>query len=216
MTELQRIVLTGGPGSGKTTLLEALAHAGHAVAPEAGRAIIRRQQAIDGDALPWKDRALFAELMLDRDIEAYGLADGADDRVFFDRGIPDVIGYLTLCGLPVPAHLQRAAQQLRYHRQVFIAPVWPEIFDNDPERRQDLDEARRTFDAMAEVYSRLGYELVELPQVSVAERVAFVSAMLTAAGPCSGRRRRSWPVSRPCRADRRPQNPDGARRRRRH
>ena len=48
----RRIVLTGGPGSGKTTLLEALATAGHATSPEAGRAVIRRQQAIDGEALP--------------------------------------------------------------------------------------------------------------------------------------------------------------------
>lgn len=63
------VVITGGPGSGKTSLVEALAALGHPVEPEAGRAIIRRQQAIDGQALPWRDRALFAELMLDRDLE---------------------------------------------------------------------------------------------------------------------------------------------------
>ena len=41
------VVITGGPGAGKTTLIEALAVRGHAVRPEAGRAIIRDQQAID-------------------------------------------------------------------------------------------------------------------------------------------------------------------------
>ncbi len=152
----RRIVLTGGPGSGKTTLLEALATAGHATSPEAGRATIRRQQAIDGEALPWKDRALFAELMLDRELEAHARAESADGSVFFDRGVPDVVGYLTLCGLPVPAHMERAAQDIRYDRRVFIAPVWPEIFGQDAERKQDLDEARRTFDAMAETYPRFG------------------------------------------------------------
>ena len=177
----RRIVLTGGPGSGKTTLLEALAAAGHVTSPEAGRAIIRRQQAIDGEALPWKDRALFAELMLDRELEAHARAESADGPVFFDRGVPDVVGYLTLCGLPVPAHMERAAQDIRYERRVFIAPVWPEIFGQDAERKQDLDEARRTFDAMAETYPRFGYELIELPRAPVAERLDFVLTTLTAA-----------------------------------
>jgi len=177
----RRVVLTGGPGSGKTTLLEALAAAGHATSPEAGRAIIRRQQAIDGEALPWKDRALFAELMLDRELEAHARAESADGPVFFDRGVPDVVGYLSLCGLPVPAHMERAAQDIRYDRRVFIAPVWPEIFGQDAERKQDLDEARRTFDAMAETYPRFGYELIELPRAPVAERLDFVLTTLTAA-----------------------------------
>ncbi|WP_292035112.1 MULTISPECIES: AAA family ATPase [unclassified Brevundimonas] len=174
----RRIVVTGGPGSGKTSLIEALAAAGHATSPEAGRAVIRRQQAIDGQALPWRDRALFAELMLDRELEAHARAEDATDQVFFDRGVPDVVGYLALCGLPVPPHVERAAREVRYDRRVFIAPVWPEIFAQDAERRQDLDEAQRTFDAMAAVYPRFGYELVELPRVPVAERLAFVLSRL--------------------------------------
>ncbi|WP_414520003.1 AAA family ATPase, partial [Nostoc sp. PCC 9305] len=51
---------------------------------------------------------------------------------------------------------------------------WPEIFGQDAERRQDLDEARRTHDVMRAVYPRFGYELIELPQVSVEARVAFI------------------------------------------
>ena len=178
MTPPLRIVVTGGPGSGKTGLIEALAAAGHATSPEAGRAIIRRQQAIGGQALPWRDRALFAELMLDRDMDAYARAEDTAAQVFFDRGVPDVVGYLTLCGLPVPSHVERAAREVRYDRRVFIAPVWPEIFAQDAERRQDLDEAQRTFDAMAKVYPRFGYDLIELPKAPVAERVAFVLSRL--------------------------------------
>ena len=173
-----RIVITGGPGSGKTSLIEALAAAGHATSPEAGRAIIRRQQAIDGQALPWRDRALFAELMLDRELEAHARFADIEGPIFFDRGTPDVVGYLSLCGLPVPAHVERAAREIRYDRRVFIAPVWPEIFARDAERRQDLDEAQRTFDAMAEVYPRFGYDLIQLPKAPVAERVAFVASRL--------------------------------------
>ncbi len=119
--------------------------------------------------------------MLDRELEAHARAESADGPVFFDRGVPDVVGYLSLCGLPVPAHMERAAQDIRYDRRVFIAPVWPEIFGQDAERKQDLDEARRTFDAMAETYPRFGYELIELPKAPVSERLDFVLKTLTGA-----------------------------------
>lgn len=169
-----RIVITGGPGSGKTTLIEALAAAGHAVEPEAGRAVILEQQATGGAGLPWRDRALFAELMLDRDIVAHERRADAKGPVFFDRGIPDVAGYLALSGLPVPPRVEAAARTLRYHKTVFIAPVWPEIFTQDAERRQDLAEARRTWEAMAAIYPAYGYRLAALPRASVEDRVAAI------------------------------------------
>lgn len=110
-TDRRLFVLTGGPGAGKTTLLTALAAAGHMIAPEAGRAIIRDQLAIDGPALPWRDRALFAELMLNFDLRSHAEAQSGMAPVFFDRGVPDSIGYLRLCGLPVPEHVERAARR---------------------------------------------------------------------------------------------------------
>ena len=168
------IVLTGGPGSGKTTLIAALARRGFAVRPEAGRAIIRDQQAIDGPGLPWRDRALFAELMLAADLRSHDEARGAEGPVFFDRGLPDIVGYLTLCGLPVPPHAEAAAQRLRYRRTVFIAPPWAAIFGQDAERKQDFAEAERTYQAMARTYPRFGYDLAILPQASVESRVDFI------------------------------------------
>lgn len=175
------IVITGGPGSGKTSLIEALAASGHAVRPEAGRAIIRDQQVIDGRGLPWVDPALFAELMLAADLRSHAEALAGRGRVLFDRGLPDIAGYLSLCGLPVPAHVERAARRLRYRRTVFIAPPWRDIFTQDAERKQDFDEAERTHAAMTETYPRYGYALVELPRKSVAERVSFVLDHLPAA-----------------------------------
>jgi len=168
------IVITGGPGSGKTTLLDALRESGHSAMPEAGRNIIRAQQAVDGPALPWRDPALFAELMLSWDMRSYEKAGQRSGILFFDRGIPDTIGYLRLTGLPVPAHMMKAAETLRYHRKIFIAPFWPDIFGQDAERRQSADEAKRTCEAMKEIYTELGYDLVPLPLCSVEERVRFI------------------------------------------
>lgn len=106
------IIISGGPGSGKSTLIDALEKRGFARSVEAGRAIIQHQVEIGGKALPWADRSLFAELMLSWEMRSYGLACNNEGPVFFDRGVPDVIGYLTLCRLPVPEHIRQAASTI--------------------------------------------------------------------------------------------------------
>lgn len=171
-------VLTGGPGSGKSTLIAALAAEGISHMPEAGRAIIQDQVAKGGSALPWSDRLAFAELMLQRDTQSYRLAQELSAPVVFDRGVPDVVGYLRLVGLPVPQHFYQAALTFRYNRRVFIAPHWPEIFRRDQERKQSPQEAEATYRVMFEVYSELGYELIPLPLAPVAERVQFVREVI--------------------------------------
>ena len=167
-------VITGGPGSGKTTLLAALEKAGYKRSIEAGRAVIQQQLSIGGNALPRGDRKQFAELMLAWEIRSYEQAMQATGPVFFDRGVPDVLGYLRLIGEAIPERVRKAAREYRYNQRVFIATLWQEIFHQDEERKQNFEEAIRTYDAMVETYSELGYELVEIPRARVEERVKFV------------------------------------------
>lgn len=181
MSGIERFhVITGGPGSGKTSLIEALALRGFARTVEAGRAIIQEQVAIDGPALPWRDPSAFSELMLSWEMRSYRLAEAMPGPVFFDRGVTDLIGYLTLVGRPVPAHIARAAERFRYNRRVFVAPPWPAIFTQDAERKQTLEEAVRTCEAVMKAYTSQGYDLVSLPLVSVEERVRFILAEIGA------------------------------------
>ena len=112
--------------------------------PEAGRAIIRDQVAIGGEALPWVDQRAFAELMLSWEMRSYKEALRLGDLAVFDRGIPDVAGYLRLSGIPVPSHVEKAAQTFRNHHRAFIAPPGPEIFTHDAERKQSFKEAQPT------------------------------------------------------------------------
>ena len=174
------IVVTGGPGSGKSSLIDAMAQRGFRTMPEAGRAIIRDQIKIGGKALPWADRALFAELMLGWELRSYQEALASDALVLMDRGMPDVVGYLTLCGLPVPAHFETAAKTYPYNKRVFLAPYWDAIFTQDTERKQDRQEAEATGMVMAETYGRLGYQIVELPLVGIEQRADFVAENLRA------------------------------------
>lgn len=172
------IVITGGPGAGKSSLIAALGAAGHATMAEAGRAIIQDQVAIGGSALPWSDRPAFAEQMLGWEMRSHRAARAMPGPVFLDRGIPDVIGYLELGDLPVPDHVRRAAELFRYNRRVFLAPHWPAIYAQDAERRQSAVEAEATCRAMERVYGGLGYEVVRLPLAPLADRVAFVEAVI--------------------------------------
>src|SRR3546814_22012 len=173
MTELFHIS-TGGFGSGKSRVIDALAAECFLHMPEAERAIIQDQIDIGGNALPWADRDAFAALMLAWEMRSYREAKALRGPVIFDRGIPDVIGYLRLCGLAVPDSTVRAAEIRRYAKRVFIAPHWPAIFAQDAERKQTLAEAEATHHVMVEVYTGLGYELIPLPLATVAERVRFI------------------------------------------
>ncbi|WFE99659.1 AAA family ATPase [Micromonospora sp. WMMD964] len=171
------VVITGGPGSGKTTLLDSLRRAGHACVEEAGRQIIQDQLSIGGRARHGADSRLYAEITLSWEIRSHRQAGRHTGPVFFDRGIPDLVGYHLLLGWPVPDHVFAAARQFRYHRRVFIAPPWPEIYANDNERHQDFTEAVRTHDAMVAAYTQLGYELTALPLSDVSSRHAFVERL---------------------------------------
>ena len=171
-------VVTGGPGAGKTSLITELSRRGFHTIPESGRAIIREEMAHGGDALPWTDRLAYAERMLERDLRAYSAAQTLSGPVIFDRGIPDVTGYLTLCGLPVPPHVAGAAKAACYNARVFLAPFWDEIFTQDTERKQTRAEAEATCAVMRETYTALGYKITELPRADTATRSDFVCEQL--------------------------------------
>ena len=171
-------VLTGGPGAGKTTLIDALAGDGFGRSEEAGRGVIQHQAAIRGNALPWSDPALFAEAMLVWEMRSHHIASGQPGTVLFDRGVPDVLGYLRLSGIAVPGHVERAAEQFRYNRTVCVLPPWRQIFRQDDERKQDFDEAERTFEAVTQAYRDCDYQLIEVPRGPLDERRRFLLAHL--------------------------------------
>lgn len=171
-------VVTGGPGAGKTGLITELARRGFHTIPESGRAIIREEMQRGGDALPWGDRMAYAERMLERDLRAYSAAQSLSGPVIFDRGIPDIMGYLSLCGLSVPPHVAAAAKAARYNARVFLAPFWDEIFTQDTERKQTRAEAEATCAVIRETYIALGYQITELPRADIATRADFVCKQL--------------------------------------
>ncbi|MGO9604191.1 MAG: AAA family ATPase [Candidatus Binataceae bacterium] len=167
-------IFTGGPGTGKTTLMETLRARGYSCVEEAARKILQQQMKFDGDAVNWKDRIKYRELMLSWSVDAFESVEERIRPVFFDRGIPELIGYSAMIKADVPAYLQRAVDLFRYNPMAFIAPPWKKIYCNDTERKQTFEEAIDAYQATIACYEKCGYSLVEIPRASPAERADFV------------------------------------------
>ncbi len=172
------VTISGCSGGGKSALLGALSQRGYAVVEEPGRRIVREELASGGQALPWIDPVAFARRAIALSLADLAAAESASGWVFFDRGLIDAETALRqLTGEPPP---DAAQARLRYHRQVFLAPPWPEIYRQDPERRHGYDDAVAEYERLAEAYPSLGYEIVLLPKIAIEARADFVIARLTA------------------------------------
>jgi len=169
-------VITGGPGSGKTSLINELNNSGYLTVPEEGRRIIKEQIESAGEGLPWKNKPVFAALMLKSSLEAYQkmLQESAGPLVFFDRGIPDTIGYMELENIPISPETELIIRANPYHINVFLLPPWKDIYETDTERKQSWQEAVNTCEIMKEIYTRYGYNIIDVPFDTVINRKKFI------------------------------------------
>jgi len=175
-------VISGGPGAGKTTLLQELEKRGFPFAPDPPRQIIQEQVQRGGIALPWRDRRAFTLLWLERSIELYLTHTPSTRPTFSERGIPDTLCYARRIGFADEELILDACRRYRYAPVVFLAPLWKEIYETDNERKEEFVEIERTYEPLVEVYSGLGYRLIELPKVSPAQRAQFVLEQLRLVG----------------------------------
>lgn len=171
------VIVSGCSGGGKSTLLDELALRGFAVVEEPGRRIVREEVQRDGLALPWIDPIAFARRAVKMALADRAAVDVGDDVVFFDRGLIDAASALQcLTGEQV---LMSLGQVHRYHRRVFLAPPWPEIFSPDAEHRHSVEAAQAEYARLCVDYPALGYDLIILPKAAVTERADFVLEVLS-------------------------------------
>ena len=62
----------------------------------------------------------------------------------------------------------------QYCSKAFMLPPWKAIYANDAERDHTFEHAERVYDITRAWYRRCGYQVIEVPRVSVAERCAYV------------------------------------------
>lgn len=170
------VVISGCSGGGKSTLLAALQARGHHVVEEPGRRIVREERESGGQALPWVDPVAFARRAIDLALADRAAARAHSGWVFFDRGLIDAASaHASLLGEPLPETLAMH----RYHRRVFMAPPWPEIYVTDAERPHGFEAARSEYHRLEKTFPALGYEITPLPIDTVPARADFVLAALS-------------------------------------
>lgn len=172
----KRIAITGAPATGKTTLSASLEALGYPVFHEQAREII--QQSLDNgtDILPWKDLNAFTEVVWQLRNQQYSSAELGKIN-FYDRTNLDAYAYLIKGETQLTEQWSKDLDQMHFDA-VFFLPVWPEIHSLDKQRMETLEDCIEVDGYLKRAYREKGYNLIEVPLVSVEERVAFIEAHL--------------------------------------
>lgn len=174
LLKTKRIAITGAPATGKTTLSASLEALGYPVFHEQAREII--QQSLDNgtDILPWKDLNAFTEVVWHLRNQQYSSAVLGKIN-FYDRTNLDAYAYLIKGETQLTEQWSEELEQMHFDA-VFFLPVWPEIYSLDKQRMETLEDCIEVEGYLKRAYREKGYHLIEVPMVSVEERVAFIKA----------------------------------------
>ncbi|MBI34007.1 MAG: hypothetical protein CMP67_01415 [Flavobacteriales bacterium] len=172
---MNRVVITGGPSTGKTSLIEEFKKLGYVTFSEVARKIIQQQLDMGTKKLPWDDVSGFSKLVLNEQLNDFNSADS--NLTLYDRGIPDIIGYLNHANKKIFKKLIDSNRINRYNK-VFILPPWKEIYKNDNERRESFKEANFIHDEIEQAYLKSGYNPIKVPFGSIQNRINFILNLL--------------------------------------
>ncbi|MBV9650929.1 MAG: AAA family ATPase [Pseudonocardiales bacterium] len=177
----KRYILTGAPGGGKTALAHALRQRGYCVVEEAATDVITLHQA-HGVEQPWQ-RPDFLEAItrVQRHRQTTPVPTTVAVQIY-DRSPLCTLALARYLHRPVPPLLTeevtRVIHEQLYQRIVFL--VHPLGFITPTAVRRISYSDSLVFHRVHEaIYREHGYELVDVPPATVAERTALVEQLLT-------------------------------------
>ena len=170
--ENYRFVITGGPGTGKTSLIMQLSRLGYKTFGENARKILGSSGCQAPIHSNQPDKQFFKRILETR-LTQYEMAP-AGKISFYDRGIPDSLGFFKYMGIDPPGALVQAINRKPYNKNIFILPPWEEIYSQDYIRKESFIESCKIHLLLSETYRTLGYELIEVPRMSLEKRSDFV------------------------------------------
>lgn len=172
------ILITGCSGGGKSTLISELRSRGYSVVPEAGREVYQEYASISAT-----NPIFMCEKIIERSVAAYHHANKItsvlDDVIFFDRSFLDCVSYYQSLAIADSTKYDHLIHELRYSPIVLMTPPWEEIFCQDDERKHSFADAVADYGRLLEAYPQYGYQIMELPKVSVKERTEFVISLIS-------------------------------------
>ncbi len=173
-----KIVITGGPGTGKSTVIDELLQLNYTCMPEISREITLEAQKKGIVQMFLKKPLLFSQLLLEGRVQQYKDADKKKSSiVFFDRGIPDVHGYMNYLGVDYPEQYKKMSEKYAY-THVFMMPPWQKIYISDNERYESYEQSLAIYNHLEKTYKDLNYNVIEVPIGTVHKRVNFILNIL--------------------------------------
>jgi len=167
----KKYIISGPPGSGKSTLIGALEKKGIKCLKEVSRDVIIAEQKSGNNGMPWGNIERFSHLVFE---ETKLRLQKESDSVFSDRSLIDNIAYLKHANKNVEEELKNFNFNKYYHKTIFFASPWLEIYKQDPQRPQLFEEQIRLSEILIETYQIYGFEIIYLPFTNVASRVDFI------------------------------------------
>ena len=169
----KKVVITGGPGTGKTSVINKLIDNGYKCYDEGSRDIISKinlkGKTFKSDPLMFSDSLYKARVKdyIDSQKKEYNT-----NTVFFDRGIHDILAYLRYVKKN-NKHWEDLILKYQYDL-VFVFPPWKEIYTKDNERKEDFKESKELNSEIIKVYKESDSDIIEIPKMSIEERVNFI------------------------------------------
>lgn len=164
-------VITGAPSSGKTTVLLELEKMGYKTYEEWARIYIDSEmqkgktlKEIRADELEFQKKILQLKIDFEKTLNPSSV-------IFLDRGIPDSIAYMKLCGYGKDPILKKASKNCSY-KKVFLMELIK--YESDYARTESEEEARILDRLLEDAYKELGMEVIRVPKMSIDDRVKFI------------------------------------------
>jgi len=95
------------------------------------------------------------------------------ELVFFDRGIPDVHGYLNYISMDYPDIFIQTSRINRYDF-VFLMPPWEDIYIRDNERYESFEQALAIHNHLLRTYRALNYNVIQVATGTVENRTDYI------------------------------------------
>ncbi len=162
--------ITGPPCAGKTTVLKALENRGFPVIHERGRFVIESALAAGFSTNEiFEDQQLLQETILKAKIIAH-LENPPQKLTILEDGIPESLAYFSIENLDA-ASFTHVFDLFRYQKILFFDGL---PLMNDPARPHNPEKISQLAKMKKQVHQEMGYEIIEIPVLPVAERVEMI------------------------------------------